>query len=238
MLTAKGREIEVAKGVALGADAYVTKPFSTRELSRRSGSCSRRGERAMEEGEGEASADRRRRVTMFSPISAFCGRPLTVPLEATVRETLEAMERAGRRARSSSPTGARRSARHLHAAGPGAAGDAPRRRPAASRSPAVMTGGLVTLRPHATAHQAALTMARNGVRHVVVVDGEGRLAGVVSQDELFGAPADGRQQVSDASRRPATWRGCSAPRSGSGASRRASSPTASGSRRSPTTSRR
>ena len=32
MLTAKGREVEVAKGVALGADAYVTKPFSTRDL--------------------------------------------------------------------------------------------------------------------------------------------------------------------------------------------------------------
>jgi DNA-binding response OmpR family regulator len=32
MLTAKGRETEVAKGLGLGADAYVTKPFSTRDL--------------------------------------------------------------------------------------------------------------------------------------------------------------------------------------------------------------
>jgi DNA-binding response OmpR family regulator len=32
MLTAKGREVEREKGLALGADAYVTKPFSTREL--------------------------------------------------------------------------------------------------------------------------------------------------------------------------------------------------------------
>ncbi len=32
MLTAKGREIEVTKGMALGANAYVTKPFSTKEL--------------------------------------------------------------------------------------------------------------------------------------------------------------------------------------------------------------
>ena len=31
-LTAKGRDTEVAKGLALGADAYMTKPFSTREL--------------------------------------------------------------------------------------------------------------------------------------------------------------------------------------------------------------
>ena len=32
ILTAKGREAEVNKGLALGADLYVTKPFSTREL--------------------------------------------------------------------------------------------------------------------------------------------------------------------------------------------------------------
>ena len=33
MLSAKGRETDVAKGQALGADAYMTKPFSTRELA-------------------------------------------------------------------------------------------------------------------------------------------------------------------------------------------------------------
>ncbi len=32
MVSAKGREVEVSKGLALGADAYVTKPFSTRDL--------------------------------------------------------------------------------------------------------------------------------------------------------------------------------------------------------------
>lgn len=32
MLTAKGRETDVAKGMALGANAYMTKPFSTQEL--------------------------------------------------------------------------------------------------------------------------------------------------------------------------------------------------------------
>jgi DNA-binding response OmpR family regulator len=35
MLTAKGRDIEIEKGLALGADAYVTKPFSTGELVER-----------------------------------------------------------------------------------------------------------------------------------------------------------------------------------------------------------
>ncbi len=33
MLTAKGRETDVVKGLALGANAYMTKPFSTRELA-------------------------------------------------------------------------------------------------------------------------------------------------------------------------------------------------------------
>lgn len=32
MLTAKGRESDVARGLGAGADAYVTKPFSTRDL--------------------------------------------------------------------------------------------------------------------------------------------------------------------------------------------------------------
>ena len=32
MLTAKGREVDQEKGIALGADDYITKPFATREL--------------------------------------------------------------------------------------------------------------------------------------------------------------------------------------------------------------
>ena len=31
-LTAKGREVDIAKGLALGADAYITKPFSNVSL--------------------------------------------------------------------------------------------------------------------------------------------------------------------------------------------------------------
>ena len=34
MLTARGREHEVARGLSLGANAYITKPFATRELMR------------------------------------------------------------------------------------------------------------------------------------------------------------------------------------------------------------
>lgn len=32
MLSAKGRDVEVSKGLAIGADAYVTKPFAIQEL--------------------------------------------------------------------------------------------------------------------------------------------------------------------------------------------------------------
>ena len=32
MLTAKGRDTDVARGVGVGADAYMIKPFSTRDL--------------------------------------------------------------------------------------------------------------------------------------------------------------------------------------------------------------
>jgi DNA-binding response OmpR family regulator len=35
LLTAKGRDTDVAQGLGVGADAYVTKPFSTRELAAR-----------------------------------------------------------------------------------------------------------------------------------------------------------------------------------------------------------
>ncbi len=35
MLSARGRDVEIEKGLALGADDYMTKPFSTRDLTLR-----------------------------------------------------------------------------------------------------------------------------------------------------------------------------------------------------------
>lgn len=35
MLTAKGRDTDIAKGMGVGANAYMTKPFSTRELTQK-----------------------------------------------------------------------------------------------------------------------------------------------------------------------------------------------------------
>jgi CBS domain-containing protein len=49
---------------------------------------------------------------------------------------------------------------------------------------AVMTAGVTSLPTDATLYDAALTMIRNGIRHVIVVD-DGRLAGVVTQKDLF-----------------------------------------------------
>lgn len=43
ILSAKGREAEMTKGLSLGADAYVTKPFSNAELVTRIGELLREG---------------------------------------------------------------------------------------------------------------------------------------------------------------------------------------------------
>ncbi len=123
---------------------------------------------------------------MYSPLSAIVRRdPVTVPLEATVRSALEAMERARLDFMVVTDGGGRWplgvfTLRDLvrRVALPG--GDL--EQPVA----AVMTAGLTTLPPEASAHQAALAMARSGVRTVVVVDAAGALAGVVSQEDLFG----------------------------------------------------
>jgi DNA-binding response OmpR family regulator len=62
MLTAKGRETDIAKGLALGADAYMTKPFSTRELVQKVGEMlaleGGRGGRPGGAGEGATGPER------------------------------------------------------------------------------------------------------------------------------------------------------------------------------------
>lgn len=144
--------------------------------------------------EREAS---RARLTMFSPLSAIMRRdPVSVPLDATVRQALETMERLR--------LGSVLVADPLRRVPLGifTLQDLVRRvtLPGGDLSApiaTVMTSGLITLGPHASAHQAALTMARNGVRHVVVVDAEGRLAGVVAQEDLFGLQQLGVKEVSD-----------------------------------------
>lgn len=63
----------------------------------------------------------------------------------------------------------------------------------------VMTTPVVTLEPHVSAYQAAVTMAHHGLRHVVIVE-RGRLAGVVSQKDLFNLQRIGTTEIGSAIR--------------------------------------
>ncbi len=55
MLTAKGEEIDKVLGLELGADDYITKPFSVRELLARISAVLRRSQRAHEDCPGNAN---------------------------------------------------------------------------------------------------------------------------------------------------------------------------------------
>ncbi len=62
MLTAKGEENDKVKGLELGADDYVTKPFSPRELVSRVKAVLRRGSTFEEDEEGAIEVDDRLRI--------------------------------------------------------------------------------------------------------------------------------------------------------------------------------
>lgn len=59
MLTAKGEESDIIKGLELGADDYVTKPFSPRELTSRIKAVLRRGSFNQDEESGRIVVDDR-----------------------------------------------------------------------------------------------------------------------------------------------------------------------------------
>lgn len=59
---------------------------------------------------------------------------------------------------------------------------------------AVMTKNLTCLSPQALAHEAALMMAKQGFRHVLVVENE-RLVGLVSEKDLFALQRVGLRQI-------------------------------------------
>jgi len=63
----------------------------------------------------------------------------------------------------------------------------------------IMTTHLTTLPPQALAYEAALAMARQGIRHVLVVENE-RLLGLVSEKDLFALQRVGLRQVGSAIR--------------------------------------
>lgn len=59
----------------------------------------------------------------------------------------------------------------------------------------VMTRQLVSLKQQSTAYQAALTMARCNVRHLLVLDDDDLLAGIVSQNDLFALQRVGIKEI-------------------------------------------
>jgi CBS domain-containing protein len=67
----------------------------------------------------------------------------------------------------------------------------------------VMSAPAITLPLTATAGDAALLMARRGIRHVVVVDAAGRIAGVVSERDLFSLQRLSVRDLASAIRRAA-----------------------------------
>jgi len=144
-----------------------------------------------------AGDGRRAVLSMSSPLSAILRQPpLTVPLDLPVREVLVRMDRARvdcvvvADPASGVPLGTfthRDLVRRVVL--PGAGLDGP--------VALAMTGGLVTLEPATSAHQAALAMAHHRVRHLVVVDGTGRLAGLVTREDLFGLQGVGVEEVGE-----------------------------------------
>jgi DNA-binding response OmpR family regulator len=83
MLTALGEEADRVAGLELGADDYVTKPFSPRELTLRVLSVLRRGrEPAHRLSRPEPLVDGDLRVDVAARVASFGGRPLAL----TIRE--------------------------------------------------------------------------------------------------------------------------------------------------------
>ncbi|MEW5887875.1 MAG: DUF294 nucleotidyltransferase-like domain-containing protein [Pseudomonadota bacterium] len=135
--------------------------------------------------------------TMYSPLSAVIRRaPITVALDTSVREAIGMMDqmRIGsiivadpvRRL----PLGIFTLRDLLHRV---ALQGCDLEQPIAN----VMTGGLITVKPQTTAYQAAVLMARHGIRHLIVVDGEDRLLGIVSQNDLFALQQTAVKDVSN-----------------------------------------
>ncbi|MDP1734503.1 MAG: DUF294 nucleotidyltransferase-like domain-containing protein [Sulfuritalea sp.] len=60
--------------------------------------------------------------------------------------------------------------------------------------------GLLMLNWRSTIYQAALVMARHGVHHVIIVDAAGKLAGIVSQEDIYELQGGGGKAISGAIR--------------------------------------
>ena len=132
---------------------------------------------------------------MYSPLGSLIRRkPVTVPLDATVRQAIAVMDekRIGSviiaDGEGRLPLGIFTLRDLLHrVALPGCTLDLP--------ISAVMTAGVISVKPQTTAYQAALIMGRRGLRHLLVVDEAGGLIGIVSQNDLFALQRTGANDV-------------------------------------------
>jgi len=135
-----------------------------------------------------SATDALSRFSPYAPVRGVVRRPTpTLPPSATVREALECLDREAVDAlavvdpESGAPLGIltlRDVLKRVALAGSGL--DLP--------VAAIMTGGVIRLPAAATVHQASMLMIRRNVRHLVLVDTDGRFAGVVAQRDLYSRP--------------------------------------------------
>lgn len=141
------------------------------------------------------------RLTLHSQLAALITRqPVTAPAEASVREAVQAMAEARVGSivvvepESGRPIGIFTLRDLLHRV-------AARSGDLDQMLASVMSGSdLHMLNWRATAYQAALMMARHGVHHVLVVNAAGKLAGVVSQNDIYELQSGGGKAISGAIR--------------------------------------
>jgi CBS domain-containing protein len=134
---------------------------------------------------------------MSSHLSSVVRRdPVSCPPECSIREALVLMENHGVGAMVAVQDGVPQGVLTLHdVLSRVALAEAKLDEPVIS----IMSKQLVTLPPHALAHEAALAMARHGIRHVLVTD-SGKLTGVISEKDLFSLQRVGLSQISSSIR--------------------------------------
>ena len=132
--------------------------------------------------------------TLNSPLAGIGSRsPITVSPDTAVRAALETMSKAGVGSlviadEERKPVGVFTRSDLLDRV---VLADLPLTAPISQ----AMSGTPLKLEEHATAYDAMLAMASNGIRHVLVTDAEGKLTGVVSERDLFALQRIGLRQV-------------------------------------------
>ncbi|HSG22803.1 MAG TPA: DUF294 nucleotidyltransferase-like domain-containing protein [Azonexus sp.] len=132
--------------------------------------------------------------TLNSPLAGIGSRsPITVSPDTAVRAALETMSKAGVGSlviagEDRKPVGVFTRSDLLDRV---VLADLPLTAPISQ----AMSASPFKLEEHATAYDAMLAMASNGIRHVLVTDAEGKLTGVVSERDLFALQRVGLRQV-------------------------------------------